>query len=31
MFHSFVLNDYYSAYLCEEKIQDIMKIETTYD
>ncbi|CAK59410.1 unnamed protein product (macronuclear) [Paramecium tetraurelia] len=31
MFHSFVLNDYYSAYLCEQKIQDIMKIETTQE
>ncbi|CAD8116240.1 unnamed protein product [Paramecium sonneborni] len=31
MFHSFVLNDYYSAHICEQKIQDIMKVETTYE
>ncbi|CAD8106340.1 unnamed protein product [Paramecium primaurelia] len=28
MFHSFVLNDYYNSFLCEQKISDIMKAET---
>ncbi|CAK69082.1 unnamed protein product (macronuclear) [Paramecium tetraurelia] len=28
MFHSFVLNDYYNSFLCEQKISSIMKAET---
>ncbi|CAD8182256.1 unnamed protein product [Paramecium octaurelia] len=27
MFHSFVLNDYYNSFLCEQKISSIMKAE----